>query len=103
MAYGRVQSPFNAVFAAATVGERWATDILHQTATPLAAALCNIQLLLNPNLIVIGGGIGLQQQYFSLLRMHCDSRPVLLRPTLRQAGLKGDAGIVGIADLARRA
>ncbi len=45
------------VFAAARSGEAWAMQIVNETADYLSLAIANISALLNPELIVLGGGV----------------------------------------------
>jgi glucokinase len=45
------------VFSAARRGEDWATQIVNETADHLSIAIANIAALLDPELIVLGGGV----------------------------------------------
>lgn len=68
------------------------------------ARLCrNLQLLLAPEVIVIGGGVGLAQGYLARVRQALAGLDDLRRPRIEQAALGGDAGILGVAALASAA
>ncbi len=89
-----------AVFDAAHGGEAWAEAILERSARRAAALLLNVQLALDPNRIVIGGGIGLAPGYLDRLDAALGGQPARLRPRLVPAELGADAGLIGAADLA---
>jgi N-acetylmannosamine-6-phosphate 2-epimerase/N-acetylmannosamine kinase len=89
-----------AVFAAAAAGERWAEEILAASADAVANLLVTLQLLFDPPLMVIGGGVGLAPGYAEALRARFATQPTRLRPDLRLAALGARAGVVGAADLA---
>ena len=92
----------SAVFAAAGAGARWALDIVALSADRIAALLLNIQLLFDPPVIVLGGGIGLAKGYVDALRERLGLRPAIRRPDIRLAALGHCAGGVGVADLSLR-
>ena len=98
MGEGRDGAP--AVAAAALRGERWAEALMDRVVAPLALALRCLQLVLDPDRIVIGGGLGLAPGYLDRLGRHLEPVPALLRPTICAAALGADAGLIGIADLA---
>jgi len=65
------------------------------------AALCrNLQLLVDPEVIVIGGGVGLAPGYLSRVEAALAPLAPLYRPVLAPAALGTGAGVIGIADLA---
>jgi predicted NBD/HSP70 family sugar kinase len=66
----------------------------------MAAMLVNLQLLVDPDLMVLGGGIGLLPAYRARLEQALSETPALLRPRLAAAALGTHAGILGVADLA---
>lgn len=90
------------VFAAAQAGEAWATQIVEETARHLAGALVDLQLILDPQHIVLGGGIGLLPLFRERIDAALEAVPERLRPSLRTAALGADAGLIGMADHARR-
>ncbi|MDR7223028.1 ROK family protein [Aminobacter aminovorans] len=90
------------VFEAAAGGHAWAKDIIQASAERTALLCRNIQLMLDPARIVIGGGIGLAPGYLESVRQALGSLPPRLTPQLHAAALGESAGVVGIADLAKR-
>ncbi|MBN8999070.1 MAG: ROK family protein, partial [Rhizobiales bacterium] len=90
-----------AVFAAATSGDERADAIIERSVSVVAAAMGNLQLLFDPELIVLGGGIGLAPGYRERLETRLAELPPLVRPEIRAAALGRHAGVIGAADLAR--
>lgn len=90
------------VFEAAAAGHGWAKNIVLGSVRQTALLCRNIQLMLDPARIVIGGGIGLAPGYLESVRQALGSLPPRLTPQLHAAALGESAGVVGIADLARR-
>lgn len=90
------------VFEAATTGHAWAQVIIKASVGQTALLCRNIQLMLDPARIVIGGGIGLAPGYLESVRQALGSLPPRLTPQLHAAALGESAGVVGIADLAKR-
>jgi predicted NBD/HSP70 family sugar kinase len=88
------------VTAAAQGGARWAQAILAISAARVARACHNLQLTIDPALIVIGGGIGLSPGYLDRVIAALDPLPAPQRPALARAALGADAGAIGIAALA---
>ena len=88
------------IFAALENDEEWARDLVSAAATELAHALVNAQRLIDPDVIVVGGGIGLLPPYQTLLREALDTVDPIVRPEIRIAELGVLAGVIGIADLA---
>jgi N-acetylmannosamine-6-phosphate 2-epimerase/N-acetylmannosamine kinase len=89
-----------AIFAADAAGEDWAAEVIAAAASEMAAMLVNLQLLVDPDLMVLGGGIGLLPAYRARLEQALSETPTLLRPRLAAAALGTHAGILGVADLA---
>jgi N-acetylmannosamine-6-phosphate 2-epimerase / N-acetylmannosamine kinase len=91
-----------AVFAAAASGEDWARQITEESLQVIADLVANIQLLIDPPCIVIGGGIGLAPGVIENLRSRLSTLPAAQRPEIRPAALGKFAGAIGAADLAQR-
>lgn len=89
------------VFAASAAGQTWARDIITASARQTALLCRNIQLALDPARIVIGGGIGLAPGYLDAVRQALEGLPPRLTPQIHAAALGENAGVVGIADLAK--
>ena len=90
-----------AVFAAAARGQPWARRILAASADVVANLLVNLQLLFDPPVMVIGGGVGLAPGYAEALEIGFAAQPAPVRPNLVPAALGHLAGVVGAADLAQ--
>jgi len=88
------------VFERARNGETWAADIMSLSANRAATLCRDIQLMFDPDVIVIGGGIGLAEGYLDLMRSHLSGMSPRLTPRLVAAKLGRRAGIIGAADLA---
>ncbi|MGH7119339.1 MAG: putative N-acetylmannosamine-6-phosphate 2-epimerase [Acetobacteraceae bacterium] len=89
------------VFAAAQDGAAWAEAILVRAVGHLATALGGMQALIDPELVIIGGGVGLAPGFLERLQEACERLPALLRPRLAGAALGAEAGVLGAADLAQ--
>jgi N-acetylmannosamine-6-phosphate 2-epimerase/N-acetylmannosamine kinase len=89
-----------AVFSAARAGEPWAERALAEAAGELAAAVAGLQAIVDPECIVIGGGVGLAEGFVGRLEAALGAYPAFVVPTLVRAELGVDAGIIGAADLA---
>jgi len=90
------------VFAASAQGDEWAEAIISESARRAALLSQNIQMMLAPEYIVIGGGIGLAAGYLDRMRRHCADLNAHQLPNFLPAALGRDAGIVGVADLTTR-
>jgi len=87
-----------AVFAA--TDEPWAEALIAASAARVAALCRNVQLAVDPEIIVIGGGIGLASGYLDRVRFALAGIDEALRPRILPAALGADAGIIGVAALA---
>lgn len=90
------------VFTEARNGADWANKIIARSALRVAMLCRDIQMMLDPKQIVIGGGIGLADGYLDAVRRHLDDIDPRLAPRLVAAKLGSRAGIIGAADLARK-
>ena len=88
------------VFEAAANGKSWAIEITTVSAHRIASLCTNIQLGLDPDVIVIGGSIGLASGFIEQIETNFANVPQRQRPKLVAAQLGGEAGIVGIAQFA---
>ena len=62
--------------------------------------MAGMQAIVDPDCIVIGGGVGLAPGFLDLLRDALAAHPAVIVPDLLPAALGVDAGIIGVADLA---
>ncbi|MBO1907824.1 putative N-acetylmannosamine-6-phosphate 2-epimerase [Microvirga sp. 3-52] len=90
------------VFVAMAAGESWAEDIVAEAVDHLAMALPGLQALLDPEVMVIGGGVGLAAGFLPRLEAALSRFPSALKPSLAPALLGTDAGLLGAADLLKR-
>ncbi|MBZ6076685.1 putative N-acetylmannosamine-6-phosphate 2-epimerase [Microvirga puerhi] len=89
------------IFYARDAGQSWASEIVSSAATDIAGALVNLQILVDPEVILLGGGVGRNaafQEEVAECLTHIDPR---LRPTIEAATLGPISGALGVADLAR--
>jgi len=89
-----------AVFGESEGGKIWAQDIINDVACQFARLCCNIQLMLDPACIVVGGGVGLAAGFLDKVRHALEKSEPTIMPQLQLARLGARAGIWGIADLA---
>jgi glucokinase len=82
------------IFDLAREGDSRAIDLIHSVAQTLANSITDISLLLNPDMVVLGGGVGahpsLCQETDKLLQ-----RQEFARPVLRSSGLGTEAQLYG--------
>ena len=88
------------VSRAAEQGASWAGALLDDSARRLASLATNIQITLDPALIVLGGGVGLGRGYLDRVLRALADVDQRFRPDIRPAMLGARAGIAGVADLA---
>jgi predicted NBD/HSP70 family sugar kinase len=91
-----------AVFAAAAAGADWAQSLIAISARRVGRLAHDLQLMFDPHLTVIGGGVGLAPGYMDRVAQSVSHFAPLVRPTLVHAALGKDAGVIGAAALARR-
>lgn len=97
---GLAASDARAVFAAAAAGDAQAEAIIAASANRVARLCHGLQLMFDPDRIVIGGGVGLAPGYLDRVTRALAHLDPLVRPELVAARLGRDAGIIGMADLA---
>lgn len=84
------------VFAAADTGADWAELLIDTSARRIAMLCSNIQYALDPDVILLGGGIGLAPGFLDRVQGHADVPK--FAPSLRGAQLGDVAGVLGAAD-----
>lgn len=87
-------------FLAADAGDPTALAALAAQADALAMAVCTVQTLLDPEIIVFGGGIGSREDVLTRVRAGLERRSVRV-PKLRTSALGERAGLVGAVEVAR--
>jgi predicted NBD/HSP70 family sugar kinase len=82
------------VFAAAAAGEPWAVRVVADEALLIARAVCAVVTVLDPQLVVLGGGIGQADGFMDAVGAHLrDLCPVM--PELKVSALGVDAVVDG--------
>ncbi|TGG93570.1 ROK family protein [Natronospirillum operosum] len=84
------------VFTAAAAGAAWAESLIDTSARRVAMLCGNIQHAFDPDLILLGGGIGLAPGFLDRVRAHADAPR--FAPSLARAQLGDEAGVLGAAD-----
>jgi glucokinase len=86
-----------AVFTAAAAGDALGEQILEETARYLAVGLASIINLLDPELILVGGGVSLAgEPFLDKIRAHLEGWPMTRgRSRLGLCALGDDAGVIG--------
>ena len=72
----------SAIIGAAAAGEAWADDLIAASADCVAVALGSIQMAIDPDCFVIGGGLGLAAGYLDRVRRRLASIDEPMRPEL---------------------
>lgn len=88
------------VIAAAASGNDWATHLVRDAASALARMFRDVKLLVDPELVVMGGSVGLNEEFHRYVAEAVDAAPERLRLPVTPAGLGAMAGLVGAAALA---
>ncbi|WP_114947348.1 putative N-acetylmannosamine-6-phosphate 2-epimerase [Microvirga calopogonii] len=89
------------IFEAAERGEEWANSIVQGAVEKLTVSLANLQALIDPERIVLGGGVGRAPAFHTLLSPALLQVGERMRPRLVPARLAVDSGVLGISDIAR--
>lgn len=88
------------VLAQAEAGAAWARTLVGSATEALAEALADVKALLDPELVVLGGGVGLNPTFQRELVAAVARLPETFRLKVVTAVLGADAGLVGAADRA---
>ena len=86
------------LLAAASQGDRRAEAIREDAIAASAVGMTNLVMCFYPNTVVVGGGLGLREEFFGPLREMCLRRYQYPgEPRIVQAALGDDAGLAGAA------
>ncbi len=88
------------IFERARVGDELAESVLNRSAKMLAYAVYNISLVLNCELFVLGGGVGMSQPLLDSTRQFLQEYTEPVRPKLTVSSLGQDAQLIGAIRLA---
>lgn len=88
-----------AIIEASSVGDHRAADIVNRAVIACAVGICNLIMAFSPSMVVIGGGIGLQDEFFAAVREAVAARPEHHPPDLSivTSTLGDEVGLVGAA------
>ncbi|HEH9419369.1 MAG: N-acetylmannosamine kinase [Plesiomonas sp.] len=81
-------------------GDAQATAIIQRSADAVAELIANLTITLDLDAVVIGGGVGLAENYIGLVEQELMKMPALYRPKLLPARCHTDAGLLGVAQWA---
>lgn len=88
------------VFERAARGEGWARRIVNASAHRLAEGIAAMRMLIDPGIVVLGGGVGLAPGYLHAVQDELARIPTCSHLRLVEASLGAEAGVIGAADLA---
>jgi predicted NBD/HSP70 family sugar kinase len=88
------------IFSLRAAGDAHAEQVLGAQARATALAVVSAVSMLDPALVVLGGGIGSRDDFVSDVREHV-ARLTLREPILKASRLGERAGLIGAAELAR--
>lgn len=88
------------VIAEAVAGSEWAGKLVDEAACAVARALADVKVLLDPELVVLGGGVGLNADFRKVVASAMPRRGDRLHIEVTAAGLGAAAGLVGAGALA---
>jgi len=91
------------VFTQAKKGEKWAKDILDTSTSLLTIAISNTKSMLDIEVAVIGGSVGLADGYIGMLRERMSEEGDMYSVEIVEAVLGKDAGLIGASDLGLKA
>ncbi|MCU0908581.1 MAG: ROK family protein [Rhodobacteraceae bacterium] len=87
------------VFAAAAAGAGWAAEVIAASADRVAHLCRNVLWAADPDVIVVGGGVGLAPGYLPRVRDAVDAVLPGAGARIVPAALGADAGVIGMAAL----
>ncbi len=85
-----------AVFDAHLKNESWASLIIEQSANAIGELCANLKALLDVDIILLGGSIGLAEGYLSLVQKYLEEEPETFRPLIKHASLGLTAPYIGV-------
>jgi len=86
-----------AVVAAAVDGQAWARELVTDAAAALATTLADVQFVVDPEVVVLGGGVGLNPDFARAVAAEYALRSEGPHMPLLRAELGAAAGLVGAA------
>ena len=98
LALGRVVST-REVFELFRSGDQQAMTVVNDSARAIAELLANIKALVDVDVAVLGGSVGLAEGYLQRVEHFIEQTPSIYRVPVKPAHLGGDAGIYGAEKL----
>jgi glucokinase len=89
------------IFDGAVAGDALANSLLDRAAYTLACAICNVTLILNAPLFILGGSVGLHPALRDRTQSAVDAHARRLRPRIVLSSLGSDAQLMGAIRLAQ--
>lgn len=74
-----------AVYQAHLAGEKWASDLIRLSANVVAELCANLKCILDPELILIGGSVGLASGYLTMVEKYLQNEPEIFRVAVKSA------------------
>lgn len=102
--YGDGTLPVSEIFARASAGDEQAAAVIETLAKSASVGIASVQALLDPDLIVLGGGIGSRPEFVDAVARHVSvllpfATPIEATGIGPEAGMLG-ALMLGLSDLA---
>ena len=84
------------IYAEYLLGKDWAKQIIMLSAEAIAELCANIQSTLDPEIIILGGSIGLADGYLTLVEKFLQNEPEIFRSKLKPSSLGVNASKIGV-------
>jgi len=84
------------VFEAHLTGEKWASELIGLSASAVAELCANLKAILDPEVMVIGGSIGLAEGYVGLVAHYLETEPEVFRVPVKPASLGVRGTFIGV-------
>lgn len=95
-AAGQAGLDAKAVYQAHLDGSAWASALIRQSAGAVAELCANLKTVLDLDLIVLGGSIGLAGGYLALVQEALETEPPIFRPQLVHSALGQHSAMIGV-------
>ncbi|MAH08104.1 MAG: transcriptional regulator [Euryarchaeota archaeon] len=90
------------IFSQAAAGDEKAERIIQSSAIRVAKLIQNLQLIFDPKILIIGGGVGLAPGYIERMDSYLNNIEPFIQPNLAKASLGQDAVVFGVANLSEK-
>lgn len=89
------------IFTKASLGHSQAQTLMQRSAKALARLIANLKATTDCQCVVVGGSIGLAVGYLTQVKTYLEEEPEIYRPQLLSAHYQHNAGLLGVALLAK--